>query len=94
MTIQNDLEVMEIDELKDYLRNALHNNIVYVEFTKKDGTLRKMKATLKPSLIPEENHPKGKRKVPQHLLPVWSIEDQGWRSITLSNIKKVEVIPE
>lgn len=42
---------------KSELIQLLHNSVVDIEFVKKDGTNRKMKATLKPEYLPSVETP-------------------------------------
>jgi len=79
-------------------------NGVMICFTKKDGTLRQMKATTNMALIPEEKHPKKvdetdpnykPRKVNENIVPIFDVEKMEWRSFdqhTLITIqeKKIE----
>lgn len=78
--------------LKGELSAALRDKIGTITFTKKDGTERVMKCTLDSSAMdgwtPSET---SGRVVPDHLLPVWDIENNGWRSINIDTISKVEL---
>ena len=74
---------------KYQLRQQLQNGIVTVVFEKVDGTLREMKCTLQDSFIPEpqlltEDTPIGEA------MAVWSVDDNGWRSFRVANVKEVK----
>lgn len=79
------------------LREILENNIATVTFVKVDGTIREMRCTLRPDLLP-------KRELLQeeyeHLkplndtLPVWDLDINGWRSFKIDNIQNLEIIKE
>ncbi len=79
------------DTSREYLRNLLSHNVMRIVFTKRDGTERTLICTRKLDLIPEENHPKKKRQTPDSI-PVWSIEDEGWRSFRYDRLKHVESV--
>lgn len=80
----------EFDMSRDELKTRLKDVVATITFTKKDGTLRQMKGTLKPSYLPlmEENSEK-KRKDNPDVLPVWDIEKNEWRSFRINSIKSV-----
>ena len=65
------------------ITEALHNGVVEVEFEKKDGTVRRMLATLKSASIPSEKTPKGVKEYNRTILArVFDTEKQDWRTIT------------
>jgi hypothetical protein len=78
----------KLDELKKKLREG----VVEVTFTKKDGTERVMKCTLKESLIPEKHRPKGDnpRESSGTVIPCYDVEKEGWRSFTFADVKSVQ----
>jgi hypothetical protein len=67
---------------------SLTAGIVEVTFTKKDGTTRVMKCTLRNELIPTEHAPKGtgKVKVNTDVISVFDVENQGWRSFNCNSV--------
>lgn len=66
----------EIDE-------ALKEHNVVFEFEKRDGTIRKMVATMVPSSIPEEKHPKGVKSYDRtKIARVFDTEKSDWRTIS------------
>jgi len=90
------------DTLKMYLNEAMTNGIVEVEFTKADGSTRIMKATKDAQYLPvvepvntiadgtfEAVKAKPIRAVNPGVLNVWDVDNNGWRSITLSSIKRL-----
>lgn len=90
------------DTLKMYLNESLTNAIIEIEFTKADGSTRIMKATKDVQYLPkvepvntiadgtfEAVKAKPIRAVNPGVLNVWDIENNGWRSITLSSIKRL-----
>lgn len=78
-------------EVKDVLKQKLHEQIVKVVFTKKDGTTRTMLATLKEEFIPEDKRPKGSgRKVSNdNVLAVFDVEADGWRSFDFESVQEI-----
>ena len=75
---------------KDWLIGLLRSEIVELTFTKKDGTERIMKCTLMESKIPSEKIPKGTEKAKNdEVLPVFDIENDGWRSFRWDSIRQI-----
>ena len=76
---------------KDWLRTLLHEGVVGITFIKKDGSERLMQCTLAESKIPSEFAPKGSEKTKSdEVLPVFDVENDGWRSFRWDSIKKIE----
>ena len=76
---------------KDWLRTLLKERIVGITFIKKDGSERLMKCTLLESKIPSEFAPKGSEKTKSdEVLPVFDVENEGWRSFRWDSIKKID----
>jgi WYL_2, Sm-like SH3 beta-barrel fold len=83
---------------REEMVKLLKRGAVDITFTKVDGSLRTMRATLNPSRMPPqmknedleaaETH----RKENPDVLPVWSIDDLGWRSFRLENILSAQYI--
>jgi len=77
----------EEDEILKYkLQTLLKENIMEIVFTKVNGEERKMKCTLKPTLIPEEHKPTGKKTPSTHVLSVWNTEENAWKSFRVHNV--------
>lgn len=74
------------------IQKILRDRIATVTFTKKDGTERVMKCTLNESSIPVDHRPKegSTHKVNDSVLAVFDVENQGWRSFTIANVKSVQ----
>lgn len=70
------------------LQRALEKGVVKVTFTKANGELREMDATLAAYLLPEthqeSNHPKGETMV------VFDLDAEGWRSFRKDRVISVE----
>lgn len=80
---------------KDMIRNALHKGVWIVHFNKVDGTPAIMECTLDQSRIPHDPaniNPTlpSLKPVQEHLLAVYALDRQGWRSFTVANVTKME----
>lgn len=73
------------------LKETLENGVVTVVFEKVDGTLREMKCTLLTEYLPKTEGPTllTERKEPDNVLSVWDVENNGWRSFRVDNIKEI-----
>jgi hypothetical protein len=74
------------------VRELLKHDVIEVEFTKRDGTNRVMKCTLKDDMIPTEHAPKGTSEVKANtdVISVFDVDNQGWRSFSCDSIIKVK----
>ena len=83
---------------REEISHILKNNIVSVEFTKSDGTHRVMKCTLVSTIIPamsiseESTSTKKVRAFNPDVLPVWDLDNSGWRSFRIDSV--VDIIIE
>lgn len=72
---------------KDWLLTLLREQEITVTFLKKDGSERKMICTLSENKIPNDKAPKGVEKTKnEEVVPVFDIENQGWRSFRWDSI--------
>lgn len=72
------------------LTKALSEQNAEITFTKKDGTDRLMKCTLREAVaIPYEKKTERTREGIPNILPVWDLEADGWRSVNIDTIKEV-----
>lgn len=81
-------EVNEFDK-NQYLRDTLKENVVLVTFTKKDGTVRTMRCTLKADLLPAQTdvEEQVQKKAPSlESVAVWDLEKAAWRSFRFDSI--------
>jgi hypothetical protein len=80
---------------QDYI-NLLKDNILLVKFTKKDGSVRELKCTLKPNIINEyyENNskPTATRTTPEHQVCAIDVELNEFRSFTISSVIDYKVL--
>jgi len=86
---------------RDEILNLARENILSVTFTKKDGTTRVMKCTLREDIIPtvqddflRQSGFTPDRPVNTRVLPVWDMESQGWRSFIVENVTTVTLAEE
>ena len=77
---------------KEDLQEILKEGKSSVVFIKKDGTTRLMKCTLDPLLLPKVDGSveKKTKKVNDEVLSVWSIDDEGWRSLRTDSVINIE----
>lgn len=72
---------------KEFYVNFLKQGIYTAVFTKRDGTERVMKCTLKSSLLPETQVvEKEKLEYSDDQVRVWDLEAEAWRSFKISNL--------
>lgn len=77
---------------REWLREVLQNDAVEVNFTKNDGTERKMLCTLSPDQIPEEKMPKNSGKTKNDdVISVFDIEKSDWRSFRIDSVRSIVI---
>lgn len=82
-----------LNNSKESIANLLRRVDAVVTFIKKDGTERAMKCTLREGVaIPYEKKTERTREAKDDILPVWDLEANGWRSVTVSAIQTIEVL--
>ena len=80
-------------ESQNEILEALKNGILNVEFTKKDGSLRKLICTLSEDRIPADKKPKGTGHTKNDaVLPVFDMENNSWRSFRWDSIQKIDIL--
>lgn len=85
-----DFDKKEQTIFKNWLKDLLKNEIVTVEFTKSDGSLRTMQATLKENMLPESDLIESTtKKINQDVCIVWDIEQSKWRSFRYDRLISV-----
>ena len=100
ITNQPDIDIDQVPEdswtdeewttFNNWLKDALKTNTAEVTFTKKDGTERVMKCTLKEDVLPVvESKEPSTRKTNDANLAVFDVEANGWRSFTVRAVKRV-----
>jgi hypothetical protein len=87
---------MEIaTEIREQYLHMLRNNICVVTFTKRDGTERIMRCTLKSDLLPTPATTKPitevkVRKTNPNTLAVWDLDKSAWRGFSVEQIKEIK----
>lgn len=80
----------EQEAFRSWLQGILINGVADVEFTKKDGTVRKMQCTLKQDLVAVYEKKTDKIKPSNNeVCAVFDLEKQEWRSFRYDSINKV-----
>lgn len=74
---------------KNWLRKHLEMGKICLTFEKKDGTIRKMNATLSKDEIPVVEIEKNGRKVNESVIAVWDLDKHAWRSVRYDSIMEV-----
>lgn len=68
-------------------------NVFNIEFTKADGTVRKLRGTVKIDLVPAEKHPKGTGTAPSNpfVLKVFDLDINDWRSVDTRRVSFIYI---
>lgn len=95
MNVDMNTETVEADvipQFREWLHGLLRAGVVTVEFIKSDGTLRVLRCTLQPELLPQQPLVEGDRKSRREseaTLAVWDVEGSAWRSFRLDRVRRV-----
>lgn len=80
---------------KHTLKELLHKSILSINFTKADGTLRKMVCTLREDLVqPHEKKTTRVKKPNENILAVWDVNKDAFRSFKLDSLIDYQVLEE
>ena len=92
MSATDQKEIVGTPEFREWLVGVLNdaNKSTSVTFTKKDGTIRKMKCTRNPALIPEEFHPKTSASDVGSTIRAFDLEKNEWRSFIPENVQHID----
>jgi hypothetical protein len=76
------------------LKEALHNNVVTVNFTKVTGETREMRCTLRSDMIPTTPVVEGKtpKKENPDVQAVWDLDKEAWRSFRFDSLTSFQVV--
>lgn len=91
--VEKDFDVSIIVSAAEFWQRIYREKVVMIQFIKKDGTNRIMKATLDFSKIPEKDRPKSVN-VPRILklieenkiIHVYDLENKGWRAVPFDRV--------
>lgn len=91
-TTEDNVTDNDWDVFSKWIKGVLITNTPTITFTKKDGTERVMKCTLRPDLLPVQEITEGKepRKQNDAIMSVYDVEANGWRSFTIRSVKSVQ----
>ena len=83
-------EMIASDDFAEYFREYLTEKVVEIEFTKKDGTTRKMTCTRNFGLIPLEKHPKGTgHSIVGTTIQAFDTDIGEWRSFNTESLTRI-----
>ena len=86
-----ELDAEQLDQRNREIREALHNGVWEVTFTKVNGEVRTMPATLDSGLLPpqplKEFHET--RIYKPEVLSVWCLDKMEWRSFRVANVQRM-----
>jgi hypothetical protein len=80
------------DESLQELREALHQNVVQVQFIKADGSMRIMQATLRESDLPTQSESATPRVLSPQVCKVWDLDKQAWRSFRTDSVQSWQIL--
>lgn len=80
------------DESLQELREALHQNVVQVQFIKADGSMRIMQATLRESDLPTQSESTTARVSSPQVCKVWDLDKQAWRSFRTDSVQSWQIL--
>lgn len=97
-TVYQEADEAERAVYRKWLKSMLQNGVTNVTFVKADGSLRTMKATLDPVIIPTPSIPtmilvesKKERVTNDDVCKVWDTEAEAWRSFRYDRIKSITI---
>lgn len=78
---------------KDTIFGLLKDNVCTIVFEKVNGDQRKMRCTLKESMLPQYTSTKAdkERKVSEHTLAVYDLDVEDWRSFRVGSVTSITV---
>ena len=83
------------DKTKKWVKGVLTSSVATLTFTKKDGTERVMKCTLRDDILPKvEVQTESTRAKSEDSLAVWDVEANGWRAFRWDSLKNVYFVLE
>ena len=76
-------------ETQAFVKSALVDGVIEIEFLKADGSKRTMKATLQESVVPHVE-PNTERKINPYTQVVWDTDANGWRSFRWDRLQGIK----
>jgi len=79
------------ESTKQWVKKHLPDSELHIEFTKKDGTVRKMRCTLDEQYVPKatKEEPLSQKKVRavnEEVQVVWDLDKEAWRSFRWDSV--------
>ena len=89
---QSDFNDNDWEVFSKWIKGVLITSDTTITFTKKDGSERVMRCTLRPDKLPvqEVKENATPRKQSDAAMAVYDLDAQGWRSFTIRSVKRVE----
>lgn len=89
---QSDFNDNDWEVFSKWIKGVLITSDTTITFTKKDGSERVMRCTLRPDKLPvqEVKENANPRKQSDTAMAVYDLDAQGWRSFTIRSVKRVE----
>lgn len=72
------------------VNEKLQSGITTIEFYKADDTIRTMRATLDPAILPAKESSNGISGYDINLVKVYDVEKQSWRSFKINRLKSID----
>lgn len=92
---QTNEEIRQDPAFREWLSELLQTGEIIVNFTKKDGTVRSMRATTCPDLVParpvNEQVQTRKKQPNPDVIPVYDLDVQGWCSFRWDSVRSVRL---
>lgn len=91
MTEEQRIELTKSPEFREWVLSILadNNKSTVVTFKKKDGTIREMKCTRNPDLIPSDQLPKNEVES-SSAIRVFDLDKNEWRSFIVENVMSID----
>jgi WYL_2, Sm-like SH3 beta-barrel fold len=81
---------LHTNKAREWVRDLLKNEMVTIEFEKKDGTIRSMLCTLKEDVLQEEDAtPTAGKTHSSDVCPVYDLEDHSWKSFRWESVRSI-----
>lgn len=83
-------ELVASDEFMQWFREYLSENVIDIEFTKKDGTTRKMKCTRNLGFVPADKQPNGNgHATTGSTIQAFDLDINEWRSFNTTSLTHI-----
>lgn len=76
---------------REWLHGLLRSEIVNIEFTKRDGTLRKMRCSLQDKYLPATDK-RDERQISNTAISVWDLDKDSFRSFRFDSVRHISFV--